>query len=97
MQYGIMEVLRQGLNPFLAMSDTWITVIGSWAGVFQVSVERSLLALSICLTPIREKAEGFEVGLCCRRVFFFFFFFRCTLSMSRINQIKNILNADGRM
>lgn len=31
-----MEVLRQGLNPFLAMSDTFTTVIGSWAGVFQV-------------------------------------------------------------
>lgn len=36
MQDGIMEVLRQGLNPFLAMSDTWTTAFGSWAGVFQV-------------------------------------------------------------
>lgn len=50
------------------MNDTWTTVIGPWAGV---SVERSLLAVSVCLKPIRDKAGGFEVGLCCWRVSLF--------------------------
>lgn len=62
--------------------------------VSSLSVERRLLALSVFILHQSEKAEGFEVGLCCRRVSVFFF--RCTRSMSHINQIKNILNADGR-